>query len=159
MLTTVIRRTCLDQAGWFDESLVGPEDYDYWLRLSKLWKFDYIDKPLASYRSSQNFVSRNKRRMLNNVINIKNREFAQSSDLKNLGFQLLDPSYYSLFTKYAKECLYDNDLVDARAFIKEYRLRRGTTPRYWVNYFASFLPFWLIRRIIRVWDDLHGPAF
>ncbi len=47
--TPLIRKTCFDDAGCFDESLRGCEDWDLWIRISKLYKFDFIDKILAKY--------------------------------------------------------------------------------------------------------------
>lgn len=46
----VIRKQLLEQAGGFDESLLTTEDYDLWLRLSKICKFKYFYTPLTLYR-------------------------------------------------------------------------------------------------------------
>lgn len=46
----LVRRSALDSAGWFDESLCYPEDWDLWVRLSHLGPFAYIPKPLVRYR-------------------------------------------------------------------------------------------------------------
>ncbi len=48
--SSIVRRTCLDQCGIFDESLKMGIDWDLWLRISILWHFDFIDKPLLIYR-------------------------------------------------------------------------------------------------------------
>lgn len=46
----MIRRTCLDNVGLFDETLHLLEDYDLWLRLAERCNFRYLDEPLAYYR-------------------------------------------------------------------------------------------------------------
>lgn len=46
----LVRRSALDSAGWFDESLCYPEDWDLWARLSHLGPFAYIPQPLVRYR-------------------------------------------------------------------------------------------------------------
>ncbi len=48
--TLLVKRECFDVIGMFDESLSGLfEDWDLWIRLSKRYKFDYVDEPLVIY--------------------------------------------------------------------------------------------------------------
>jgi len=51
-LTVMIRKSCFDNVGLFDESreLIGGEDYDMWLRISMKYKLGHISKILAKYR-------------------------------------------------------------------------------------------------------------
>ncbi len=55
--TTMIRRTAIDAAGLQDETLPNMSDYEYFLRLSRLGPFGYLDKPLLWYRYSQDQLS------------------------------------------------------------------------------------------------------
>ena len=48
--TVMARRECLDAVGGFDEALHVSEDYDLWLRLSRVYPFRFLDRPLARYR-------------------------------------------------------------------------------------------------------------
>jgi hypothetical protein len=48
-MTVVLKRNCLDEIEWFDESLVYG-DWDLMLRLTALWPAGFIDRPLACYR-------------------------------------------------------------------------------------------------------------
>ena len=45
--TVVIKKSCLNEIGLFDETISYMEDYDLWIRLSKNWDFQYISKPLT----------------------------------------------------------------------------------------------------------------
>ncbi|HEV2293545.1 MAG TPA: glycosyltransferase family A protein [Tepidisphaeraceae bacterium] len=45
----VIRRNVIATAGFFDEDMPAIEDYDYWLRVTRFFKVDYIDAPLIRY--------------------------------------------------------------------------------------------------------------
>lgn len=45
----VIRRTCFERVGGFDESLPSAQDYDMWLRLARHYKFKCIREPLVNY--------------------------------------------------------------------------------------------------------------
>jgi glycosyltransferase involved in cell wall biosynthesis len=48
---TVMRRSCLERVGLFDESLPWGEDADLWLRLGAAnYAFGYIDEALVQYR-------------------------------------------------------------------------------------------------------------
>lgn len=48
-MATMVRRTCFDRVGTYDESLTY-EDWDMWLRLSLEYEFCYGPEPLAKYR-------------------------------------------------------------------------------------------------------------
>lgn len=49
-IAAVIRRTCLEQVGGFDESLHANEDWDLWIRLAEHTRFAYVPLVLAQYR-------------------------------------------------------------------------------------------------------------
>jgi len=57
--TVVMRRSCLDQVGLFDESIFIPADWDLWLRLARDFPIGYIDKSLSKYRMVSNYTQRN----------------------------------------------------------------------------------------------------
>jgi glycosyltransferase involved in cell wall biosynthesis len=48
--TVVMRRELFDLVGGFDPELRRGQDYDYWLRASRLTPIDRLDLPLALYR-------------------------------------------------------------------------------------------------------------
>ncbi|WP_447045831.1 glycosyltransferase family 2 protein [Vreelandella sp. H-I2] len=47
--SAMIRRNLITNVGFFDESLLAIEDYDYWLRISRYYHFDFIEDPLVRY--------------------------------------------------------------------------------------------------------------
>ncbi len=49
MMTTLIRRSCYQDVGGFDERLIY-EDYDMWLRIARRHEIVYCDDVLAAYR-------------------------------------------------------------------------------------------------------------
>ena len=55
-MTTLIRRSCYDVAGLYDEHLPW-EDWDMWLRLARRYSFLYSPTPSAKYRHHQNSYS------------------------------------------------------------------------------------------------------
>lgn len=48
--TVMIRRSIIDHVGLFTEDLLRGQDYDYWLRLSRITQIDKLDCDLAFYR-------------------------------------------------------------------------------------------------------------
>lgn len=48
--TVVVRRELLDQVGGFDQALRRGQDYDYWLRASRITSIHRLDASLALYR-------------------------------------------------------------------------------------------------------------
>jgi glycosyltransferase involved in cell wall biosynthesis len=48
--TCVVPRAVLDRVGLFDEGLTQSEDYDLWLRIAELYRFDYVNEALTDYR-------------------------------------------------------------------------------------------------------------
>jgi len=57
----LLKKNCLDQVGYFDESMYYMEDRDLWIRLSMKWDFEYIDEPLTKIHLHSNKLSNNLR--------------------------------------------------------------------------------------------------
>ncbi len=45
----VIRRRVIAAVGFFDEGIPAIEDYDYWVRIARSFRFEAIDEPLVRY--------------------------------------------------------------------------------------------------------------
>lgn len=45
----MMRRSCLEEVGLYDENLFGYEDWDIYLRLSRKYKAEFIEEPLYDY--------------------------------------------------------------------------------------------------------------
>jgi len=52
----LLRRNCLEKVGGFDESLPSFQDRDLWIRLSRDFRFDYVEEPLLNYYVHPNKV-------------------------------------------------------------------------------------------------------
>lgn len=48
--TALVRRDALDRAGPFDERAVPSDDYDMWLRLTRIGPFRFVDRVVLEYR-------------------------------------------------------------------------------------------------------------
>jgi glycosyltransferase involved in cell wall biosynthesis len=47
--SSMIRKTCLQEVGVFDENITFDEDWDLWIRVSRRYEFNYIPEVLVSY--------------------------------------------------------------------------------------------------------------
>lgn len=47
--SSMIRRNVITNIGFFDESLLAIEDYDYWLRVSRYYDFEFVEESLVRY--------------------------------------------------------------------------------------------------------------
>jgi glycosyltransferase involved in cell wall biosynthesis len=73
----LVRREAVERAGRFDERLTSVEDWDLWLRISRLgYRWRVVDRPLADYRVRPGGMHRNAARMLENRLRVLDGFFA-----------------------------------------------------------------------------------
>lgn len=46
----LVRRTCFDELGGFEDSYFGSGDWQMWLRIAERWEVGYVAEPLTLYR-------------------------------------------------------------------------------------------------------------
>ncbi len=79
--TSVVRRQCFEQQGYFREDLGMGIDYEFWLRLSARHEFDFVDAPLVGYRIWPGQMSKNFERRYLNGIRIMEQFLSEWPDL------------------------------------------------------------------------------
>lgn len=62
--TLLIRRECFKRAGLFDTTLTSSQDWDMWLRISRYYKFDYVNEIVAKYYVHGRQISFNMRKYI-----------------------------------------------------------------------------------------------
>jgi glycosyltransferase involved in cell wall biosynthesis/peptidoglycan/xylan/chitin deacetylase (PgdA/CDA1 family) len=75
----VVRRSCFENTGVFDESLDQATDYDMWLRIAKRYPIAFINQPLCLWRRHEGNISRNELRHRQRVLDVVTRHFDASS--------------------------------------------------------------------------------
>lgn len=75
----VVRRNKLFEAGLFSENMDfnGVEDYELWLRLSKICKIEYLHEALGKYTIQHDSITSNIVNHAENTINVVNFHFKQ----------------------------------------------------------------------------------
>jgi glycosyltransferase involved in cell wall biosynthesis len=62
--TILLKRSVVKKTGLFRLDIKRAEDYDYWLRCAKKFKFGYIDKPLAIYKLHDSNITKDHDKIL-----------------------------------------------------------------------------------------------
>lgn len=58
IITAMVRRSVIDTVGSFDESLPTGEDYDFWLRVSRVFQAAELNRTVACYRVHGSSITR-----------------------------------------------------------------------------------------------------
>jgi glycosyltransferase involved in cell wall biosynthesis len=70
--SSMVARPVFDTVGLLDPETAPSEDYDFWLRVARRYRFDYVDAPLVRYRTGHASLSRRQQR-LGTVLRIMQR--------------------------------------------------------------------------------------
>jgi len=54
IVTALVKRSCIEEVGFFSETLKALSDWDMWLRISAKWSIIFIPEKLALYRVHEN---------------------------------------------------------------------------------------------------------
>jgi glycosyltransferase involved in cell wall biosynthesis len=153
--TVVVRRDAIDSVdgGMFDPSLQVSEEADLFIRISHNWKLAMIDKVLAEYRihsksdswsKTEQFV-KDAKYIVNKLCLIYPSE---RSEIVSASTGMLDTSYWSC----AVSSLIYGDSARTREFI---RLITNRQFKHVAIYWASYLPNYLLLRVLRYFKYIH----
>ena len=79
-LSVMATKTAIEQAGGFDESLNGPEDWDLWLKIAKDNEIEYFPQPMALYRQHEGGISKDYRPYAAQLYRVLERHLLQFGD-------------------------------------------------------------------------------
>ncbi len=96
--TVLFRKECCKTAGVFDPELtrLGCEDRDLWLRISKEYKFLYLDQVLSYYRVSDTSMSQNVEKMTKARLYVIDKYCPSNAEDKTLRNKALAKIYHDL---------------------------------------------------------------
>ena len=137
--TSLIRRSLFDRIGLFDETLRACEDWDVWLRLARVTRFDYVDEPLATIRLHSSNMMRETDRMESSMTRVIRRFYADttlSPSIRGLESRAWATAYLTL----AKLAL----RARRRRLAAQYLLRAIRNQPFWLD------PYIVLSRTIRL---------
>ena len=89
--TILLRKECFEKAGLFDESIPYGLDYDMWIRISKDFHFDCIEKSLVNYGVHEGQITKNIKKVITGQeAMLKKYEHFFSLDRKSYSYRYFD---------------------------------------------------------------------
>ncbi|MFQ5825386.1 MAG: hypothetical protein ACE5JB_15195, partial [bacterium] len=80
--SAVVRRSCFDKVGYFNENLRGSDDYDLWVRIAKYFEIHYLNQILIKKRLHKlNFSELNIQTMMEGKLQVINSAIRDSPAL------------------------------------------------------------------------------
>lgn len=137
--TVLLRRTCLEQVGMFDESMRSHEDIDLWLRICQKWKVALVPEPLthrrqgaANMTSNDNLRTEYGVKLFEKALRLPDITTAQRNTIvEKLAEVYFHRGYFYFSKDQMKECR-----QNLRLSLNCKRLN----PKAWTCYLGSFLP-------------------
>jgi glycosyltransferase involved in cell wall biosynthesis len=141
VLTVLVRKECLLKVGLFKKEYDSAEDYDLWLRVSRFFKIDYIDEPLATYRFRGDGLVTKVDRLLSNLILIKKNILESEPQLlKRFSRKEMDKIFYRLYVRLGNYFLFNDNHEKARGKYREYLSLNPYDLRVCILLLMTFLP-------------------
>lgn len=82
--TVVIRKSCFDKAGFFDQAIFTPADWDMWIRLSQNYQAGYIREALTKYRFTDSYILSNIKQAKREEMTVLTKTFFENNDFCRL---------------------------------------------------------------------------
>ena len=82
--SSIIRRSVVQKVGLFDDKIRMSQDYDFWLRVARVYPFAYINKGLVSYRIHSDQISKRTEERSISVRKIRRNFYSQYGSEINL---------------------------------------------------------------------------
>lgn len=134
--TVVMRRSCIERVGLFDEQIFIPADWDLWLRLTRHYSIGYIDRPLSKYRLASAYSQRNLKQFLDEAMYVLDKNIANSPELLS---KERDDIYDRLFLVYSKVVLDTGQAAEARRVLVRVMRRNPYQLRGYLLYLLTYL--------------------
>jgi len=132
--TVLLKKSCLDQIGLFDERMFFGEDYELWLRMSRFFLIGYIDRVLYLYRQHSSNMSTNFERALLGEIKVIETILIKFPEIyQELGDSVVKNRLYGLYHRMANFYSYLDKRESARQYYWKVLTIRPAKLDCWTN--------------------------
>lgn len=143
----MIRKACIERVGYFDESLQIVDDYDFYIRVARHYKIEYLDQPLANWRIHRLNTSKAIEKMISNRIALR-KKILKDPDLSKkqrlIVKQVLRRDYFELGYYYISSC----ELKSGRKyFLKSLRYKPLRSCIYLISSYLPIPAFKAVREL------------
>ena len=124
LVTVLIRRECIQKAGYFDEEIKFCEDYAMWLRISRYFPVGYIDRELSLRRIHESNKSHNSIQQKTDTLKILKKMLQEFPDTwRIVGKQRVKERLFYLTYHLATLCFHSGRYREAvKYFLKAIRI-------------------------------------
>jgi glycosyltransferase involved in cell wall biosynthesis len=138
--TVMIRRSCLEKVGYFDESLAVCEDFDMWIRVAEYFEIDYQDMILAKIRQhAGSLLHSDRERHFQSLIALQNKILPYF--LKEFKPKSFHRKYYRLYLSFGLEYLSANRSKKAKQKLRQYIKLYPYNVKAYFLFLLTLLPF------------------
>jgi glycosyltransferase involved in cell wall biosynthesis len=134
--TVVMRRSCLESVGRFDERIFIPADWDLWLRLARRYPIGYIDQSLSQYRVTSAYSQRNLKQLFAEAMYVLDKNMADSPELS---VKERDKVYDQMFVICSKVSLDAGQVVESRRMLLQAINRNPYKLRSYLLFLLTYL--------------------
>lgn len=148
--SVVLKRTVVEEVGFFDETLKNGDDYDLWARISSRFDAIYIDLPLHQYRLHEDSISKSSLvKRLGSLVCL-HENLASNYQLPS-AFRAASRRKCSLrAAQLAKECLKVGRTSEARTYARKSILMRPQNLEGYFIFLLTAMPTQLTLGAIRL---------
>lgn len=147
--STLIRRECFEKVGFFDDSVVAWEAYDMWIRISRVFDFEYVEQPLIKHNHHAMRITTNFGQLIKGIESILERY----GHLFSLNKKSYSQRICTLGTLY---CLSGNTKKGRELLIKATRLYPYEVRNYY-NLFCSMLGTFGFKKLNKTKKKVLSP--
>ncbi len=152
--SAIVRRNVFLGLKGFLPEFTPVEDYEFFMRLTRLFEVDYTDSVVARYRISPNQSSANVQRMWTKFIETQKKNLLLEPDIiLSLPKYKQDKGFYNKLLKLTIDSLRDDNVDQAKNWLLEYRRNRGKNI-YYLFFSALILLPKGFRKILLVFRDI-----
>lgn len=112
--SVIVTRKALEAVGLFDPKLKAAENWDLWLRISKLYWVDFVNEPMVNYRRHDGNMSGDSELMLNAVKIMLDKHV--KNNRKAIGDEIYNQAYANYYYLNGIVCMADYSCAGARAY-------------------------------------------
>ena len=163
-LTVLFRKECCDKVGLFDEDPIcmGVDDRDLWLRISRQYKIQYVDKVLAYYRVHEENYSKELQKMITARVYVVDKFCPSKGGNKKLRKMALT----RIYKEAGDHFLFKQNFKEARQYYLKAIFSWPFNPWPWINLIKAILKIKVVlkhfdiqqnsRKMARIYRALLG---
>jgi len=145
----LIKKSCFEKVGDFDESLVQCGDVDMWLRIAAHFEIDYINTPLAKCRLHKGNRHLETEENARGYIAMRTKCVESNKPLLNkVDLKIMRKHLHRNYRTWVACFLRNNTPPKARDLFREYLRLYPCDPVAYIAWLMTFLPPWFTRSLI-----------